>query len=90
MKTLLESDLDIRKAHDIYNSFTRNKELRYAYEAREKWKKDYTSSMDAAHRKGIKEGKTGPAKKLLQKGFPIEDIVEITGLTEKEIRELLD
>ena len=41
---------------------------------------------------GLKEGRAeerlANARKMKQKGYPSEDIAEITGLTEKEIAEL--
>ncbi len=37
---------------------------------------------------GIEKKAMGVAKKMLVKGYPISDIAEITGLSEKQIREL--
>ena len=35
--------------------------------------------------KGRKEGKLEVVEKMLEKGFKVEDIVEITGLSEEQI-----
>lgn len=79
MKTLLEKDMDIKKAYGIYNRFTQNDEFRHAYEAREKWKKDYASGMDAARRKGLKEGELLDKQHIL-----IKQLSRKFGLTEEE------
>jgi predicted transposase/invertase (TIGR01784 family) len=39
---------------------------------------------------GIKEGKTDVAKRMLEKGLKIEQIVNFTGLTKEEIEELAE
>ncbi|MBO5193409.1 MAG: hypothetical protein J6B62_00790, partial [Bacteroidales bacterium] len=53
---------------------------------------DYYSIINTAARKGMREGgqkKTLEiAKKMIAKGFSIEDITELTGLTEEEIEKL--
>ena len=36
-------------------------------------------------KKGIEKGKLGDARNMLKKGYPIKDIVEITGLCEEDI-----
>ena len=38
---------------------------------------------------GILEGKQDDARKMLYKGFPVEDVVEITGLSREEIEGLM-
>ncbi len=37
---------------------------------------------------GVQEGKQEDAKIMLQKGYPIDDIIEITGLSKEEIQKL--
>lgn len=56
MQTLLNEDMDIKRAHQIYNDFTANSEMRELYEAREKWRKDNASRLYSAKEEGIKEG----------------------------------
>ena len=48
------------------------------------------TSFEKGHKKGKLEGKIEVAKKLLDSGFDIEKIAQLTGLTEKEINELTD
>jgi predicted transposase/invertase (TIGR01784 family) len=38
-----------------------------------------------AEKAGVEEGKLETARNMLEKGFPIEDIVDVTGLSEKDI-----
>ena len=61
-------------------------------ELREKWDAEYSISMNYATNQGIKRGKReakrDTAKKLLEMNLPIEQIIEATGLTRKEIEKL--
>jgi hypothetical protein len=43
MKILLKDDNDMQKAHDEYQRFTEDNQLREIYEARVKWERDYIS-----------------------------------------------
>ena len=62
-------------------------------EMRLKTKLDKNTALDNAKKQGLeqgleqglKEGKKETAKNMLKKGFSINDIIEITGLTEEEI-----
>jgi len=90
MKFVLKNDLIMQKAYEEYKKFTQDEELREKYETREKWMKDrnsfiYEARMEALV-EGKIEGKIEDAKKMLIRGFSIEDIVEITGLTQDEIK----
>ena len=44
--------------------------------------------FDAGMEKGIEKEKIEIAKKLLKRGTPIEEIIELTELTEEEIKNL--
>lgn len=93
MKTLLESDPDIRRAHNIYQEFSGNSEYREVYEARLKWQKDYEGRLNYEQKKareegiqeGIKEKARDDARKMLAKGLSIELVAEITELSEHEL-----
>ena len=65
---------------------------RELYEIRERSRLTYNTEMYEARRKGIEEGKKQDrkeiAKKMKEKGTDIAYIIEITGLTEEEIKEL--
>lgn len=104
MTILLKDDPVLEKAHESYEKFTKNDQLLEMYEAREKWKRDYESGLHAAMEEGMekgreegreegmekgkKKGKVEDALKMLEKGYPLEDISYITGLTIEEIENL--
>ncbi len=100
MKTVLESVMErnetIRSAHEEYLKFSSDDRYRELYEARLKWQRDQMSLMDSEHERGWEEGiqegrqegKTDVARRMLAKGYPLEDIAEITGLSEEEIQKL--
>ena len=57
-------------------------------EAREGMLRDIHSMKYKSHEDGRKEGKKQIAQKMKAKNMPIEEIVELTGLSEKEIEKL--
>ena len=67
-------------------------EERQEYEASVKDYRDYINTIDTAHDKGWKEGRTAgieeTASKMKSKGFSVEDIAEVTGLSIEEIEAL--
>lgn len=76
-----------------------SQEERNNYEFRLKAIRDEISAINYATQKGIEQGieqerqqakaeKKGIAKKLLKKGLSIEEVTEITGLTQEEIKEM--
>lgn len=89
MKTLLESDPDIRKAHNVYQEFSANSEYREIYEARLKWKKDYEGRLNYEQKKAMEEGmekgreeeKIKTAIELLKLNMSIDLISKATGLS---------
>ena len=48
----------------------------------------FDSGMEKGIKQGINKEKIEIAKKLLKKGTPIEEIIELTELTEEEIKNL--
>ena len=80
---------EVEKAIKIVDEMSMNKEERELYEARLKGEFNYNIAIHVAKEEGEKEGKIGEkieiAKKLLSKKMTIEEIIEITGLTKKEI-----
>ncbi|MEA2060751.1 MAG: Rpn family recombination-promoting nuclease/putative transposase [Thermodesulfobacteriota bacterium] len=68
MKVLLDENENIEKAHEMYIAFTRDEELIEAYEAREKWKKDYNSGLFNARKEGRQEGKKEGKRKGKKEG----------------------
>lgn len=69
MQTLLDKSNIIREAHEIYNRFTTNDELRDIYEAREKFILDQNTNIFVAHL----EEKRSTLIRLISKKFQISD-----------------
>lgn len=62
---------------------------RRQYEASQKEYWDYTSTLETAERKGALKEKTETVQRMKSKGFSVEDISEIAGLTIEEVKKLL-
>lgn len=93
----MEKNEEIKKANSEYEILTGDAyERRIAY-LRDKAIKDENTAIAGAKEEGIKEGiKKGvektrkeTAKKLVKKGMKIKEIEEITGLTKKDIEEII-
>lgn len=86
----------LEKARQEMNYLTGDEEVQRLAELREKWEMDYNSGISDAIRQGKEEGlRQGEknkaietAKKMIHKNMPIELIIDITGLTKKEINNL--
>ncbi len=97
LKTLFEDNPRLAEAHEKYLAFTRDEELREAYESRMKWLMDYNSGMYAARQEGLEEGiekgiEKGRAEEKFQtimqlRRFDMKsaEIAEITGLTPEKV-----
>ena len=80
----------IQRAKIEMRYLTGDAELRRIAELEEKWEMDYISGMSVAREDGIKENQIKIAKKLLKLNMPIDQIIEVTELTEEEINKLKD
>ena len=105
VKLAEEKNDTLKKARIEMNYLTGDAEVRRLAELREKWEMDRISEIGYAKREGIKQGekigekkgkkrgkleeKIEIAKKMLEKGFNIDTIIEITGLTEEEINSIV-
>lgn len=82
----------LRKARKEMEYLTGDAAIRRMAELREKWEMDYESGIDCAEKRGIRKGieneKIEIAKKLIEKGMTISEIIEITGLSEEIIEKL--
>jgi predicted transposase/invertase (TIGR01784 family) len=65
-----------------------NPKDRQSYENSLKYYRDMENSLDLKYEKGLKEGVLQTAKNMISKGFAWADIMEVTGLTEAEIKKL--
>jgi predicted transposase/invertase (TIGR01784 family) len=100
MKILLTNDTLMEKAHNAYKKFTANDRLVELNEARMKRIRDEATRLEGAREEGIEQGiekgleqgvskaKKEAAKRMLEKGYPVEDIQEITGLSRTQIEAL--
>jgi predicted transposase/invertase (TIGR01784 family) len=91
MKIILEKYPSIEEAYKEYELLTGTEEFVLSYEAKRKAELDYNSILSTAKEnakiEGIEQGihhkAIETAKKLQNKGFSKEEILEITGLTEE-------
>ena len=82
----------LEKARIEMNYLTGDEEVRRIAELREKWEMDWNSGIADAKEEGIKEGmkenQIETAKKLIKLGMSIDEIKEVTNLSEEEIESL--
>jgi len=82
----------IESAYQQLQVISQDKKKRLEYEARQKAILDYNQGMLEAERRGREAGeyhnKIQTAKNMIKKGFEKKDIIEITGLTAKELDNL--
>lgn len=99
MKKASKVNKEIERINKKLASMSLSQEERNNYEFRLKAIRDEISAINYATQKGIEQGieqerqqakaeKKGIAKKLLKKGLSIEEVTEITGLTQEEIKEM--
>lgn len=93
---------EIEKARKVLEDISQDEEERKLAEQREVWKIDQNSQLYSATKKGreegIKEGreegisknKKETAKRMLEKNYDIDTIVEITQLSKEDIEKLKD
>jgi predicted transposase/invertase (TIGR01784 family) len=85
-------DRAIQKAAARVEYIAKDKEALRAYEMRQMALSDWTSGINHARREGIKAGEEQKAAEIARNskalGIPLEQIVQITGLTEAQIRDL--
>ena len=79
----------IKEAIEFEDTFLQDKIERRAYEQREKAIRDHYSYMNSYKEEGREEGIQLVALRMLKRGRDISEIVEDTGLSEDEIKNLL-
>ena len=101
---IMKENKDINKAIDELEQVSGNEKLRRIAELKEKYIRDEQASIEYAQDEGYKhgkedgiaegeargkaKGKTEIAKKMLKKCMKIEDVIELTGLSQEEIEKL--
>ena len=92
MEECKKENEEIKEAVEQLTQMSADEYERELYEIRERSRLTYNTEMYEARRKGIEEGKKQDrkeiAKKMKEKGTDITYIIEITGLTEEEIKAL--
>ena len=79
---------EIKEAEERYNIFTGDEELKRLAEVRLMSQLDGASAKKVAREEGRKEERLEIAKKMKSKNMPIEEIIELTGLTKEQIESL--
>ena len=92
MEECKKENEEIKEAVEQLTQMSADEYERELYEIRERSRLTYNTEMYEARRKGLEEGKTEErkeiAKKMKEKSTDITYIIEITGLTEEEIKAL--
>jgi predicted transposase/invertase (TIGR01784 family) len=100
MEVLIKNDEVLSKAHSEYDRFVLDDDLREIYEMRVEGERISKTRIETAKEEGIKKGRKEGlqkgqkekqrqiAKKMLEKGLDIKLIIEVTGLSEEEIKKL--
>lgn len=82
----------LKKARKELDYLTGDEAVRRLAELRDKWEMDdffiKKRAKEEGEKAGEKRGKKEIAQKLIEKGMEIKEIIEITGLTENEIKKL--
>lgn len=90
LKEVTNMDQILKRADEKLMFLSADEEIRRMAELREKGIADQISREEHAAEQGKLEGKIEIAKNLLKMGMSIEQIVVATGLTESELKKLLD
>ena len=92
IRKIAEEEPEIKEAIERLEDISSDEEKIRIAELREKYIMDRESELETAEEKGIKKGSQirnkEIAKKMKDKKMPIEDIIEITGLTKEEIEKI--
>ena len=83
-----EENKEVKEAMNIVKEMSMSDEEWELYESRRLALLDYNTGMINAKNEGVKERKVQIAKKMLKKGMLIDEIMELTNLSEEEIKKL--
>ena len=85
---IMEENEDIKEAKEELDKISQDDILRRKALRAELERMDYEQCMYEARRDGREEGIKETAKKMKEKGIPVEEIIEITSLSKEEIDKL--
>ncbi len=96
MKVILDKNKELIKAHRSYKEFTGDRKALEMARNRDRFQRTWRSLMayyrqegkEEGHQEGQQEGRKEAARRMKAKGYPLQDIREITGLSEEEIQGL--
>jgi len=81
---------EIKEAEERYNVLTGDAELKRLAEVRLMSQLEGASAKKVAREEGRKEERLEMAKKMKSKNMPIEEIIELTGLTKEKIESIVE
>ena len=84
----MEENKKIKEASNELEYLTGDEAIRRKAFLREKAIKDYVTNIEGAREEGEKRKELEMTKRMIEKGIPIKTIMELTGLTEEQIKEL--
>lgn len=85
---MAEKEKEIKEAIETLEEISSDEVKERIAELRQKYIMDKKSEIRTAEEKGIEKGKQEVAKKMKQKKFSTDDIMETTGLTKEQIERL--
>lgn len=98
VEKIMKENKEVKKAKSVLHEMSEDEKLQRLAELREKWEHDEVSAREAykehgleegrkeGRKQGIEESKKEIAKKMKEKKISIETIIELTGLTQEEIK----
>jgi len=90
---IAETKEEIKMAMETLIHVSQDEKERAINRSRRMWQTDYESDMNTSRQTGREEGEETKAmsiaKKLLIRNMPVDEIIEITGLTREQIESLL-
>ena len=92
MRTIIENDQYISKAHNRFTKFTQDEKMIELYNSREKFEHDKATALCVAREEGLEQGDKErsiiTATIMKSDGLPIDTIIKYTSLTKEEIENL--
>ena len=89
LKMAEEKNKVIKEAKKEVEYLTGDEEVKRLAELREKWEMDRNSEIGQAKKEGISERNIQIAQNMLKDGMNLETVMKYTGLSKKEVEELL-
>jgi predicted transposase/invertase (TIGR01784 family) len=92
MSTMLQDVPEVRAAYEEFKRFTADPKMRERAESRKRFLDEQAIIMNDVREEGLAEGEAKNARenaqKMKRKGYPVDEIAEITGLPLSEIEQL--